>query len=158
MSDINTAFQKCINPDCGAEFDCGQAMFKCPQCGELLDIRYNWDKIEVPSKLSDFGKRWASRDNKLDFSGVWRFRELLNFCPDKYKVTVGEGQTLLQQNDSVAEYVDMQPGALFLQYEGLNPSGSFKENGMTAAFNGRRKIMCLRINWKYFRSGSSIRT
>ena len=134
------AFQKCINPDCGAEFDCAQAMFKCLRCGELLDIRYNWDKIEVPDKISDFGKRWASRDNHLDFSGVWRFRELLGFCEDKYKVTIGEGQTILQQNDSVAEYVDIRPGCLYLQYEGLNPSGSFKDNGMAAAFSHAKMV------------------
>jgi threonine synthase len=131
----DAAYQKCINPDCGAEFDCGQALFKCPACGELLDAVYNWDKIEVPDKLTDFAKRWATRNNRLDFSGVWRFRELLNFCEDKYKVTIGEGQTILQQNDGVAEYVDVKPGRLYLQYEGLNPSGSFKDNGMTAAFS-----------------------
>ncbi len=140
MSITDVAYQKCINPACAAEFDCGQAMFKCPQCGELLDIRYNWDKIKVPDKLSGFGKRWANRNNKLDFSGVWRFRELLNFCEDKYKVTIGEGQTILQQNDAVAEYVDMQPGCLYLQYEGLNPSGSFKDNGMTAAFSHAKMV------------------
>ena len=131
----DVAFQKCINPDCGAEFDVGKVMFKCPACGELLDIRYNWDKIEVPKRLSDFANRWGSRNNRLDFSGVWRFRELLNFCDDEYKVTIGEGQTILQQNDAVAKYVDMQPGHLYLQYEGLNPSGSFKDNGMAAAFS-----------------------
>jgi len=133
MSDV--AFQKCINPDCGAEFDVGKVMFKCPACGELLDIQYNWDRIEVPKKLGDFANRWGSRNNRLDFSGVWRFRELLNFCDDEYKVTIGEGQTILQQNDAVAKYVDMQPGRLYLQYEGLNPSGSFKDNGMAAAFS-----------------------
>ncbi len=131
----DAAYQKCINPDCGAEFDCGQSLFKCPACGELLDAVYNWDKIEVPDKLTDFAKRWVTRNNRLDFSGVWRFRELLNFCEDKYKVTIGEGQTILQQNDQVAEYVDVKPGRLYLQYEGLNPSGSFKDNGMTAAFS-----------------------
>jgi threonine synthase len=129
------AYQKCINPNCAAEFDCGRAMFKCPKCGELLDVRYNWDKIEVPDKLSYFGARWAKRSDRLDFSGVWRFRELLAFCEDKYKVTIGEGQTILQQNDQVAQYVDMRPGCLHLQYEGLNPSGSFKDNGMSAAFS-----------------------
>ena len=135
-----TAYQKCINPDCGAQFDCGQSMFKCPACGELLDIRYDWDKIEVPGKLSDFGKRWATRNNRLDFSGVWRFRELLSFCDDQNKVSIGEGQTILQQNDAVAEYVDMQEGRLHLQYEGLNPSGSFKDNGMTAAFSHAKMV------------------
>jgi len=140
VKNTDASYQKCINLDCGAEFDCGQAMFKCPNCGELLDIRYNWDKIEVPAKLSDFSRRWASRDNRLDFSGVWRFRELIGFCDDKYKVTIGEGQTILQLNDAVAEYVDMQAGRLYLQYEGLNPSGSFKDNGMTAAFSHAKMV------------------
>jgi len=136
----DAAYQRCINPDCGAQFDCGQVMFKCPVCGELLDAQYNWDKVEVPDKLSDFGKRWASRRNPLDFSGVWRFREMLNFCEDKCKVTIGEGQTILQQNDAVAEYVDMGGGCLYLQYEGLNPSGSFKDNGMAAAFSHAKMV------------------
>jgi threonine synthase len=96
--------------------------------------------IKVPKKLSEFGKRWANRNNPLDFSGVWRFRELLNFCDDKYKVTIGEGQTILQQNDAVARYVDMKSGCLFLQYEGLNPSGSFKDNGMAAAFSHAKMV------------------
>ncbi|MHC4665087.1 MAG: threonine synthase [Planctomycetota bacterium] len=135
MAMTNTAFQKCINPDCGAEFDCGRTLFKCPKCSELLDIRYDWDKIKVPSKLSDFEKRWANRSHPLDHSGVWRFRELLNFCEDKYKVTIGEGQTILQQNCAVAEHLGMRPDCLYLQYEGLNPSGSFKDNGMAAAFS-----------------------
>ncbi|MFC1738919.1 threonine synthase [Planctomycetota bacterium] len=135
MHIIETAFQKCIKPDCGAEFDCGQAFFKCPECGDLLDIQYNWDKIDVPKKLNDFAKRWANRNKRLDFSGVWRFRELLDFCEDEYKVTIGEGQTILQQNDAVAEHAAIEPGCLYLQYEGLNPSGSFKDNGMSAAFS-----------------------
>ncbi len=140
MNKTDVAYQKCINLLCGAEFDCGQTMFKCPKCGSLLDIWYDWDKIPVPDKLSDFAKRWADRKNHLDFSGVWRFRELLNFCPDKYKVTIGEGQTILQRNDAVAEYVDMQPGCLYLQYEGLNPSASFKDNGMAAAFSHAKMV------------------
>jgi threonine synthase len=136
----DSAYQKCINPDCGAQFDCGQALFKCPNCGELLDAQYNWDMIDVPNKMSEFSKRWATRKNPLDFSGVWRFRELLNFCPDEYKVTIGEGQTILQLNDAVAKYVDMKPGCLYLQYEGLNPSGSFKDNGMSAAFSHAKMV------------------
>ncbi len=133
MADV--AFQRCINPACGAEFDCGQAIFKCPQCGDLLDAQYDWDRVPVPSRLSEFGKRWATRDRRLDLSGVWRFRELLDFCPDEHKVTIGEGQTILQQNRQIAEHLGMKPDALHLQYEGLNPSGSFKDNGMTAAFS-----------------------
>ena len=109
------AYQKCINPDCGAEFDTKQSIFKCPKCGDLLDILYDWDKVNIPENLNDFGKRWATRNNRLDFSGVWRFRELLNFCNDEYKVSIGEGQTLLQCNDMLADFLGMSSGTLHLQ-------------------------------------------
>ncbi len=131
----DNAYVQCINPDCGAQFDRMDVLFKCPKCGELLDTLYNWDKLETPAKLSDLAKRWANRNNRLDFSGVWRFRDLLNFCPDKHKVTIGEGQTILEQNCAIAEHLGIKPDCLYLQYEGLNPSGSFKDNGMTAAFS-----------------------
>jgi threonine synthase len=103
-------------------------------------VVYDWEKVGTPDRMSDFGRRWASRENRLDFSGVWRFRELLNFCPDEAKVTVGEGQTVLQQNDDLAEELGMNAGTLHLQYEGLNPSGSFKDNGMAAAFSHARMV------------------
>lgn len=132
---MNKSYQKCINPDCAKQFSCNETLVKCPECGELLDIEYNWDKIELPEKLSDFNKRWANKQDRLDFSGVWRFRELLDFCDDKHKVSIGEGQTILQQNCALAQQLGMKSQNLFLEYEGLNPSGSFKDNGMTAAFS-----------------------
>ena len=99
----------------------------------MLDIAYDWDRIPVPKSLTEFENRWATRRNLLDYSGVWRFRELLPFANDEDIISIGEGQTILQQSDGVAEYTDMYDGNVFLQYEGLNPSGSFKDNGMTAA-------------------------
>jgi len=140
MKTSNKACQECINPDCKARFDCSQALFKCPRCGELLDIRYNWDKIQVPNRLDEFARRWANRNNRLDLSGVWRFRELIDFCDDKDRVTIGEGQTILQQNDALAKQIGLKPGCLHLEYEGLNPSGSFKDNGMAAAFSHAKMI------------------
>src|SRR5439155_639999 len=83
-----------------------------------------------------------------DFSGVWRFRELLPFYRREDDiVTIGEGRTVLQQADLLAKQMKMQPGCLSLQYEGLNPSGSFKDNGMTAAFThahmvGAHRVAC----------------
>lgn len=135
MSTQDKAYQKCINPQCGSTFDNHQVLFKCPDCGDLLDIKYNWDAIAVPKKLSDFAGRWATRSNRLDFSGVWRFRELINFCDEEHIVSVGEGQTLFQQACGLAQTLGMNPQSLFLEYEGMNPSGSFKDNGMTAAFS-----------------------
>lgn len=138
MSDAR--FQRCINPDCAATYDTSEAIFACPACGDLLDICYDWDRLEAPKTLSFFEQRWATRHQPLDFSGVWRFRNLLPFCDEKYLVTVGEGQTLLQQNDGIAQYVGSNPGRVFLEYEGLNPSGSFKDNGMSAATSHARMV------------------
>ena len=87
----------------------------------------------VPSSLKEFEATWSERTNPVRFSGVWRFHELLPFAAQKELITVGEGQTLLQQTDLVGDYVGMDRGRLHLQYEGMNPSGSFKDNGMCAA-------------------------
>lgn len=98
-------------------------------------MQYDWDRLPVPTSLKDFESRWGNRHRPLDFSGVWRFRQLLPFAPEHKIVTIGEGQTILQQAQAVGKYVGMAAGQLFLQYEGLNPSGSFKDNGMTAAIS-----------------------
>src|SRR5262245_30295073 len=143
----DTVYQRCINPDCGAAAAVDDTAFVCPRCGGLLDVAYDWDRLAPPKSLRDFEAKWADRANPLSFSGVWRFRELLPFAPPDKVLTIGEGQTILQRADAVAAFTGMQPGRLFLQYEGMNPSGSFKDNGMTAAFTharivGARRAAC----------------
>ena len=133
-------FQRCIAPLCRATFDVTEILTSCPDCGSLLDIDYEWDKLPIPKSLRDFESRWGNRRDPLDYSGVWRFRSLLPFAPEKDIVTIGEGQTILQQSQAVGKYVGMNPGGLYLQYEGLNPSGSFKDNGMTAASTHARMV------------------
>ncbi len=134
------AFQRCINPACGATYEARSVRTSCDRCGELLDIEYEWDRLAVPKKLSHFEAMWSQRTNPVRFSGVWRFHELLPFCRQDEIVTVGEGQTLLQQTDSVGDFVGMNASRLHLQYEGMNPSGSFKDNGMCAAFTHARMM------------------
>jgi len=134
------AFQKCISPDCGTAFGVSEVHVACPRCGDLLDVQYDWGRLPVPGRLQEFEQKWSHRHDPLSFSGVWRFHELLPFAPPEQVVTAGEGQTLLQQADGVATYVGVQPGRLFLQYEGMNPSGSFKDNGMSAAFTHARHV------------------
>jgi threonine synthase len=119
----------------------------CGKCGALLDVAYEWDKLNVPKSLRAFEAKWGRRSDPHCFSGVWRFHELLPFAPVEKCVTVGEGQTLLHASEGVGHYVGVQPGRLFLQYEGMNPSGSFKDNGMSAAFTharcvGARRAAC----------------
>lgn len=148
----DTAFQQCINPACGAKFSVDQVHVSCPKCGSLLDIRYDWDKLPVPKSLSFFEHRWSTKGTaakaRADYSGVWRFRELMPFYrTEEDIVTIGEGRTTLQTADLLASQLGMKQGNLLLQYEGLNPSGSFKDNGMTAAFThakmvGAHKVAC----------------
>jgi threonine synthase len=130
----NVAFQKCIDANCAATYSVDEALQRCPACGNLLDVEYDWDKLVVPGALSYFERRRGGFESALDFSGVWRFRELIPFAPEDSILTIGEGQTLLRESPPVAKYCGLKEDALFLQYEGLNPSGSFKDNGMTAAF------------------------
>lgn len=141
------ASQKCVLPACGAVYGVDQTLVACPKCGNLLDVKYEWDKLPVPARLADFERFWTQRHEPRRFSGVWRFHELLPFASAEEIVTIGEGQTLLQQADSVAAYVGVSEGNLYLQYEGMNPSGSFKDNGMSAAFTharatGARRAAC----------------
>lgn len=146
------AFQQCINPSCGSTFGVDESKVSCTKCGSLLDIRYDWSKLPVPKSLGYFEGRWATKgaeaQGRADFSGVWRFRELLPFYRTEADIlTIGEGRTQLQDATLLANQMGMKPGKLLLQYEGLNPSGSFKDNGMTAAFTharmvGAKKVAC----------------
>src|SRR3989440_458560 len=148
----HAAFQQCIKPGCAATYAVEEVRVACGKCGGLLDIQYDWAKLPVPKHLNFFEHRWATRGTggagRLDFSGVWRFRELMPFYRSEDDiVTVGEGRTALQQADLLARQLGMKEGRLHLQYEGLNPSGSFKDNGMTAAFThakmvGARRVAC----------------
>lgn len=151
------AFQKCIHPDCGATFGIEEVHVSCPRCASsrggrqsLLDIGYEWERIALPRSFGFFEHRWMTKgeggEGALDFSGVWRFREFMSFFRRESDiVTVGEGRTNLQDARLLAPAIGLKPGRLFLQYEGLNPSGSFKDNGMTAAFTHARMVGATRV-------------
>ena len=137
---VDVAFQRCINPQCATTYGVDEVRIACGKCGSLLDVVYDWDRATPPKSLSDFEELWSRRYDPLALSGVWRFHSLMPFAQAEQIVTVGEGQTLLQHSLAVAKYVGLTSGDLHLQYEGLNPSGSFKDNGMTAAFTHARSI------------------
>ncbi len=148
MHDV--AFQQCINPDCNATYPVDEIRVACGNCGSLLDIRYEWKRLPVPRSMTFFEHRWSTKgsgvEGRLDFSGVWRFRELMPFYREEDQiVTIGEGRTVLQRADLLGTQLNMKPGSLLLQYEGLNPSGSFKDNGMTAAFTHARMVGADRV-------------
>jgi threonine synthase len=123
----------------------------------LLDVKYK--NFPSDNLKQVFYKRRNSQGNIFDESGVWRFRELLNFCQidtenieecSKYLVSLdgAEGrQSKPYQMSKVAKFVEISNENLWLQPEGYNPSGSFKDNGMATAVThakmiGAKKIVC----------------
>ena len=147
IKDTPAVFQRCVVPRCGATLPMEDTSFRCPSCGGLMDVAYDWDRLAPPKSLAEFEAKWSRRTTPVDFSGVWRFRELFPFARQDQILTIGEGQTILQKADGLANKLGMRQGSLHLQYEGMNPSGSFKDNGMTAAFTharitGARRAAC----------------
>ena len=134
--------KKCINPSCGLTYSINNDIYRC-SCGYLLDIEYS--KYPDKSLIDIFFQRRNHGGNIFNESGVWRFRELINFVNidtddieecSKYLVSLDGSEGRLSRPykmSKVANYVDMPTDNLFLQPEGYNPSGSFKDNGMAAA-------------------------
>lgn len=137
---------------CAAEYPIDRVLTACPTCaaagrGEsLLDIVYDWKTLRAKGVDLDMSRLFGP-DTTASGSGVWQFRDLLSFfrTPDDI-VSVGEGRTILQKADSLATHLGFRAPAgytnpsLFLQYEGMNPSGSFKDNGMAAGFTHARMV------------------
>ena len=108
----------------------------CPRCDGLLDIERT--NALDPGTLRDL---WRSRLTSLDprdRSGVWRFREFLPFDNDDPIVTLSEGNTPLYDAPRSADYCGLRQ--LKLKHQGNNPTGSFKDTGMTVAVTQARKL------------------
>jgi threonine synthase len=102
----------------------------------LLDVVYEFQVQDPEALKREFRQRRLS-DDPLDLSGVWRYRELLPFCDDLSKVvTMQEGRTPIYAAPRCAEYTGLK--TVWLKHQGLNPTGSFKDNGMTAGVTQAR--------------------
>ena len=140
-----TAVQKCISPDCAAEFSLRERIYVCRRCGEPLEIDCGLEKV---ADLESLKARWASRATSRDArdrSGVWRYREVLPFDDRAPIVTLFEGNTPIYDAPKCAQYAGLT--ALTLKHQGANPTGSFKDTGMTAAvtqavISGARAVVC----------------
>ena len=128
--------QQCIAPDCRAQFDIDARLFVCSRCGGLLDIERR-EKIDSAPLRELWRQRRTSLDPR-DRSGVWRFREFLPFTDDTEVVTLGEGNTPLYDAPRSADYCDRRQ--LKLKHQGCNPTGSFKDTGMTTGVTQARKL------------------
>ncbi len=139
---------------CGRKFDALEIRYTC-DCGDLLNV----ERDTFPDR-DIFEARRASR-RTIDQSGVWRFREAVLDVAEAVIVTHPEGATRLYerrenvgrtlQSDDSEQKVGLESptyvsGILF-KHEGENPTGSFKDRGMTVAMTqakrlGARAVAC----------------
>jgi threonine synthase len=129
---------QCIEPGCSNVSPIDQTIYVCPRCQGLLDVRYDFNTAGIEGYKALFAKRRTSND-RLDRSGVWRFRELLPFLDDfSFAVTLAEGNTPLYDAPGSATYAGLS--LLRFKHQGLNPTGSFKDNGMTTGVAQARAL------------------
>jgi len=136
---------RCSISHCDATLDLHDRALACPKCGELLEVVVDPGTYDP----DDLKRIWLQRRTSYqprDVSGVWRFRE---FLPDVYGpdgvVTLAEGNTPLLRGQKTAAWVDLKD--LRFKHLGFNPTGSFKDLGMTAGmteakFAGAKAVAC----------------
>ena len=112
---------------------------RCPECQDLLELKHDLHGLD-PVQLKEL---WALRRGAVslpDSSGVWRFRELVmpSLSQSDRIITYPEGNTPLLRNDSLAAWTGA--GWLRLKHEGMNPTGSFKDRGMTVAVTNAARV------------------
>ena len=143
---VRTHHLRCT--ECGTVItgDAVNSIFRCPQCNGLYDVIYPWSEavarpaagpehnLPNPSAL-----RWLWQERRtstlpVDQSGVWRFRDLLPIvsAPENV-VTLREGNTPLYDMPRCAKAAGVD--WLLAKHQGMNPTGSFKDTGMTAALS-----------------------
>ena len=110
--------------------------FRCETCRDLLEIVYpGWD-AQGPYGLDaqSLKKLWLDRRGSFDAadqSGVWRFREILPEIAEDKIITIREGNTPVYELPHCAKSAGIK--YLFAKHQGMNPTGSFKDTGMTTA-------------------------
>ena len=109
--------QKCIV--CGKEYDIDEIIYTC-ECGSLLEITYDYETIKETVSKEELRKRRI---------GVWRYLEYLPVKDPKKIVSLWEGGTPLYKCDNLAKKLGLKE--LYVKNEGANPTGSFKDRGMT---------------------------
>jgi threonine synthase len=128
---------------CGRDAPVDQITYSCPACRGLLDVVYA--EPGDPDALKQRFRARRASDEEVDRSGVWRFRELIPFVGAEHVVTLGEGNTPLWAAPGSARWAGMD--RLAFKHQGMNPTGSFKDNGMTAGVSqaarlGARIVAC----------------
>jgi threonine synthase len=130
------SLQCCIEPSCAATYPLSDPRYVCSRCGGLLDIKT--ELTEGAATLKGLWRERKSSQSASDLSGVWRYRELLPFGDDAPIVSLAEGNTPLYDAPRSASYCGLKN--LRLKHQGTNPTGSFKDTGMTTAVTQARQL------------------
>jgi len=109
---------ECI--ECGARMDIDAREYECPRCGGLLEVELDLDGLR---------DRLNVKKLRTERPSVWKYREFLPVKDDSKIVTLGEGGTPLYRCDRLGRELGVRE--LYVKYEGANPTGSFKDRGMT---------------------------
>jgi threonine synthase len=136
----------CFAERCRARFPITEIIYNCPHCGGLLEAVYP----PCEGVASAWKALWRNRRTSnapLDQSGVWRYREFIPFLDDyRHAVTLREGDTPLLDGRLAASYGGLD--TLAFKHQGFNPTGSFKDNGMTCGVAqamrlGVKRVACV---------------
>ncbi len=122
---------------CGDESLETDAAIRCRSCGGLLDVCHRPPVMAGPMLRSLFETRCCARPDTVT-SGVWRFRELVMPGADLEPISHPEGNTPLLYREPVAQWAGVDD--LTLKHEGHNPTGSFKDRGMTVGMTQARRV------------------
>jgi threonine synthase len=126
---------------CGERTSELAADFRCAHCGELLEVEFpGWSGGAAPDPAA-LRATWRERrtsNQPLDASGVWRFRDVLPELDDwSHAITLREGNTPLYDLPRCAKSAGVT--TLLAKHQGMNPTGSFKDTGMTVAISFARQ-------------------
>jgi threonine synthase len=133
----------CFEQNCRARYSITDVLYNCPKCGGLLEAGYDHPPAESDGLRRVFRDRRMS-NAPLDASGVWRYRELFPFLEDYTPVvTLREGCTPMLEAPTAAAYGGLE--RITFKHQGFNPTGSFKDNGMTCGVAQARRLGMHRV-------------
>jgi len=122
--------------DCDASYPGLDVRYRC-ECGGTLDVIHDLHALAGKVGFNLFDRRLASKV-LADRSGVWRFREFVLPLPPEEIVTKPEGNTNLYRSVALSDWVGIAD--LAWKHEGENPTGSFKDRGMTVGITVAKKL------------------
>ena len=122
---------------CGSEIPETDSHPRCPRCRGLLEVRHQPPAQGGSALRATFDARWGVRRGVLA-SGVWRYREAVLPTAGEHILSYPEGNTPLLASAPVARWAGAPE--LLLKHEGQNPTGSFKDRGMTVGVTQARRV------------------